>query len=353
MALLQKDYNVFVGIDVHKKSYAFTVRDNNGKIRSKKIPADIRQFYAYIRRKDAFSHKVICAYEAGPTGFHVHDFLTKRGIPCLVVPPYSIRKACNERVKNDKIDSAKIAKDLEDGELESIRVPMGNYRELRNLVKIRDVYARNRSVAKQRIKAFLLSSNLYEKLREDDRYWTRKYLNELREVDCSYGEKTRLNMLLSDLDYAREQLLSVHREMKGFCEKDQTIAQYIRFLRSIPGIGFTTAVTILGTVGDPVNLKNVRELGSYVGLVPTEYSSGEKINKGRITRLGNKSLRFMLIEAAWIAIKKDTELAQFYHRIRARHHPKIGARKATVAVARKLTQRIYRVLRDQREYITH
>ena len=351
MALLQK--NVFVGIDVHKKSYSFTTRDSNGIVKSKKIPADIRQLYAYIRRKDLYSRNIVCAYEAGPTGFHVHDFLSSRGIPCLVVPPYSIRKACNQRVKNDKIDSLKIAKDLQDGELESIRVPMGNYRELRNLVKTRTVYARSRTIAKQRIKALLLSSHLYEQIKEDDRYWTRRYINKLKEIECSSAVKTRLDMLLMDLEYARKQLLSIHREIKKFCEEDKDISKNITFLRSIPGIGFTIAVTILGAIGDPANLNNVREIAAYVGVVPTEYSSGDKVSKGNITRLGNRTLRFMLVEAAWSAIRKDAELYQFYHRIRKRHHPKVGARKATVAVARKLTQRIYRVLKDQREYVMH
>lgn len=348
-----QDYDVFVGIDVHKKSYSFTVRDNNGMIRSKKIPADIRQFYAYIRRKDTYSRNIVCAYEAGPTGFHVHDFLTSRGIPCLVVPPYSIRKACNERVKNDKIDSSKIAKDLQDGELESIRVPMGNYRELRNLVKTRNVYSKNRSVTKQRIKALLLSSHLYTQIKEDDRYWTCKYIDELKGIECSYAVKTRLDMLLMDLEYVRKQMLSVYREIKKFCEENSDISKNITLLRSIPGIGFTIAITILSTIGDPSNLRNAREMASYVGLVPTEYSSGDKISKGNITRLGNRTLRFMLIESAWSAIRKDGELCQFYHRIRKRHHPKVGARKATVAVARKITQRIYRVLKDQREYVIH
>ena len=104
---------------------------------------------------------------------------------------------------------------------------------------------------------------------------------------------------------------------------------------------------------DPKNLKNPRELASFAGLVPREHSTGDTINKGEITRLGSHTLRFMLTEAAWIAIRYDTELKQFYHRIKSRHHPKIGAKKAITAVARKLTQIIYRVLKDQRTYIVH
>ena len=97
----------------------------------------------------------------------------------------------------------------------------------------------------------------------------------------------------------------------------------------------------------------MREIAAFIGLVPTEKSTGDVINQGSITHLGNKILRSLLIEVAWVAIRQDTELNQFYHRIKKKHHPSIGARKAIVAVARKLTQRIYKVLKEQRLYVVH
>jgi len=149
--------------------------------------------------------------------------------------------------------------------------------------------------------------------------------------------------------------VSKHLLLCGHCRalvKDQPkIQEQARHLASIPGIGFITAVTLLGRIGDPGKLKNVRELSAFIGLVPTEKSTGDDVNRGSITHLGNRMLRSLLIEAAWSAIRKDSELNQFYGRIKSRHHPNIAARKAIVAVARKLTHRIYCVLKEQRPYI--
>lgn len=127
----------------------------------------------------------------------------------------------------------------------------------------------------------------------------------------------------------------------------------MQYAQSIPGIGFITATSILGKIGDPGNLRNVRELTCFMGLTPTERSSGDITRRGSITHLGDKKLRALLIEAAWVAIRSDIELREFFYRIKSRNHPMCASQKAIVAVARKLTQRIYRVLKDQRRYVTH
>ena len=118
----------------------------------------------------------------------------------------------------------------------------------------------------------------------------------------------------------------------------------------MPGIGFVVASHVLAAIGDPKYMRNVRELGALFGLTPTENSTGETIQRGSITRTGNSYVRNLLVESSWAAIRKDRELEQFYHRIRAKNSKKKGSSVAIVAVARKLTQRIYRVLKDQRPY---
>jgi len=347
-----RNYDIFIGIDVDKKSFAFTVRDHLNMKRSKKIPADSAQFCNYIQ-KNYNDQKVICAYEAGPTGFYLYDYLKEQKIFCLVTPPTSIPKAPNEKVKTNKIDSIKITEELMAGKLKSIRVPEGAYRELRNLVNVRENYAYNRKGAKQRIKALLLSENLYPLLKDADIKWSSRYMKELASIQCSPAVRIRLDMLLMDLEYAREQTLSIHKKLKTFCKNNKEINEYMDYLKSIIGIGFITAVSILGRIGDPKSLKDSREIGAFIGVVPRENSTGDRINKGSITHLGNQNLRALLVEAAWIAIQKDTELQQFYYRIKKKHHPKIASRVAIVAVARKLTQRIYKVLKEKRKYIKH
>ena len=349
---LTKNYEIFIGIDVDKSSFSFTVSDHNQMSKSKRFPSNPENLYNYIQ-KTYSGQKVICAYEAGPTGFHLYDYLNARDIPCIVTSAASIPKAPNDRVKTNRIDSIKITDYLMSGKIKSIRVPQGPYRELRHLVMIRENYARDRKTAKQRIKALLLYSNLYPKLKDPDSRWSGRYINELQNIECSFAVRQRLDMLLDDLEYARKKTLLIHRTLKEFCKTHDEINQYMRYLRSIPGIGFIVAVTTLSKIGDPSVLKNPRELAAFVGLVPKEYSTGDTINKGSITQLGNQTLRFLLVEAAWVAIRKDTQLDQFYHRIKRKNHPKVAAKIAITAVARKLTQIIYRVLKDKREYIRY
>jgi transposase len=271
----------------------------------------------------------------------------------MVVSPLSIPKAPNQRVKNNRVDSLQIVDELKAGKLKSIRVPEGPYRELRHLIILRENYAHSRKVAKQRIKSLLLYAHLYPLLKDIEQKWTCAYMHVLKELPCSDAVRQRLDMLLMDLTYSRQQTISILRQLRTFVKCHKNIRGYTYYLISIPGIGLITALSLLGRIGDPRNLKNVRELSAFVGLVPTERSTGDQVNRGPITHLGNRILRSLLIEAAWSAIRKDKELNQFFHRVKNRHHPKVGSRKAIVAVARKLTQRIYRVLKEQRVYSVH
>lgn len=345
------NYDVHIGLDVDKKSFSFTTYEKEMK-KSKKIPSDPEQFYNYIQ-KNYPGKKILCAYEAGPTGYHLYDFLTAHNCDCLVVSPSAIPKPSTERVKNNRIDSQTIVQYLKSDNLTSIRVPVGPYRQLRHLVNIREHYTVKRKKARQRIKALLLLEYLYPHIKESDTNWSAGYIKELRTLVCNEAVRFKMDMLLEDLDYARMQLLAIHHKIKTFIKKIDTINQNVEYLQSIPGIGFITATAALGVIGDPVHLKNVREIACFVGLTPRERSTGESVNRGRITHMGNKILRRLLIEASWFAIRYDSELNMFYHRIYHRNNLKAASQKAIVAVARKMTQRMYRVLKDQRMYVIH
>jgi len=346
---LPSEFDIFIGLDVDKKTYAVNVRDHGIMNRSKTMPAVPKILINYIR-KHFQTKKVICAYEAGPTGFGLFDHLVEAGIPCLVVSPVTIPKAKNETAKTNKIDAKKLAEYLQYGKLYSIRVPIGEYRELRHLLRVRENYAAQRKISKQRIKALLLQESF--DIKDSESAWTIEYVNILKEIKVEGTPRYRLDMLLADLEYARKQLALTHKTLRDFCKEHSEIEKYLKLLISIPGIGFITAFTILGVVGDPSKLENVRQLGAFTGMIPWEKSTGEKENKGSITHMGNKVLRQMLIEAAWVTIRVDVRLKQFFDRIRSRNHPKGASRKAIVAVARKMTQIIYHVLTEEREYIS-
>jgi transposase len=343
------EYDVLIGIDVDKKSFSFTAQDHNTMSRSKKIPSNPEQLHNYIG-KNFSNQRVLCAYEAGPTGYNLHDYLMQKGQPCVVVSPTSIPKASNERVKTNRIDSERIVRYLKTGELKPVRVPSPTYRELRELISLRENYSRMRTLAMQRIKALILFEHLFDSYKDVKENWSNSYIESLRHIQCSGAIRCKLDLLLMDLSYARSQLLIVLKELKLFCNRHPDIERYRYYLQSIPGIGIATSLTILARIGNPDRLNNPREIAAFAGVIPKEKSTGDVVRRGSITHAGNAKLRSLLVEASWVAVRRDKELGQFYQRIRSRHHPRIASRKAIVAVARKLTQRIYKVLKEQRTY---
>ena len=156
---LSNNYDVYIGLDVDKNSYVFTVYDEVMK-KSKKIPANPGYLFNYVKNNYP-GKRILFAYEAGPTGYNLYDFLKANNQDCLVVSPNSIPKPACERVKNNRIDSETIVQQLKSNNLTSIRVPEGPYRELRHLIKTREYYTQLRIRARQRIKALLLFEHLY------------------------------------------------------------------------------------------------------------------------------------------------------------------------------------------------
>ena len=345
------DFDAFFGIDVDKRRFSLTMINRDGtNERSKSFPADEENFYRYIQNNHS-GKRILCGYEAGPTGFHLHDYLTQRKVECIVMPPSSVPKPSDSRVKTNRIDSVRISHCLRNGEARPIRVPDDSYRELRHLITARERYSLQSKRAKQRIKALLLYAHLDTAAPDAETRWSGSHIDRLKSLDAPRAVRIDLDLLIEDLTYARSKMAQVIKNLRTFSLSHPEIDRYRKFLESIPGIGFQVAMTTLGRIGDPKRLVNVREISAFFGLVPCENSTGDKVNRGPITHLGNSVARSLIVEAAWVAIRYDTELNQFYHRIRGRHHPSCGARKAIVAVARKLTHRIYSVLTEERPYV--
>ena len=346
------NYDIFVGIDVDQKSYAITYFDHSWQGKSFKMPANPKDLLQYFRN-NLPEKRLIFAYEAGPTGYELHDFLISQNQVCIVIHPASLESPANEHVKTNRIDSRKIAEQLKAGKLGSIRVPIGPYRTLRHLTQLREQYAEQLKRAKQRIRSLILLEHIKTPTNTRQQLFTAKFRPVLRNLSLMPVLRFKLDILLDDLDHARKRLLAVIQEMKDFSKQEPAIQQNLKHLQSIPGFGFIVSTYVLSRVGDPVHLRNVRELGAFCGIVPREYSTGDTIRRGSITRSGDRNFRRLLIEAAWVAITKDADLRNFYWRLRTKVNKPHGVRIAIVAVARKLTHRVYCVLKEQREYVLH
>ena len=152
---IPRQHDIFAGLDVDKNSISVTFTDHTAMLRSLRMPYSAEHLLNYTRQHFA-DRKIAFAYEAGPTGFGLYDSLTAQGHPCLVVAPSMVPTAPGQRVKTNRLDGKKISESLRGGQLKSIHVPALPYRHLRHLVQLRDSHVRQRTGAKQRIKALLL-----------------------------------------------------------------------------------------------------------------------------------------------------------------------------------------------------
>lgn len=348
--LTPRHYDVFAGLDVDKTSIAATFLTHEKTIKSIRLPNDADNLIGYVR-KPFKDQEVAFVYEAGPTGYGLYDGLSAQGHACLVAAPSMIPVAPGALVKTNRLDSIRLAENLRGGQIKGIHVPAPSYRQLRHLIHLRDTFVRQAAATKLRIKSMLLFEGIAFPQAPAGSQWSLKVIGQLREIPCSGAVRFKLDRLLASLEFAQLQAHDTMEEIRKFCNQDAELARCIGYLTSIPGIGWITASHLLARIGDWRHLKNVRQLACFLGLAQREDSTGLSIRRGSITRIGDSRLRSKLIQAAWSAIRRDPEMREFYRRIYQRHPKDRAARKAIVAVARKMTTRIYAVLYEQRPYV--
>jgi transposase len=344
------DYNVFAGLDVDKRSMSVTFTSHQGFIRSLRMPYSVEHLVNHVR-KHFGDQKVVFAYEAGPTGYGLYDGLVAQAYPCLIASPSMIPKAPGQRVKTNRLDSRGLSENLRGGQLKSIHVPSPVYRELRHLTQLRDTFVSEMVGMKQRIKSLLLFEGIeFPPAPAGSGQWSFMVKDKLRKLECSKTVRFKIDQLLDSLEFSEKQVVKATKEIRRFCQNDAELSQCIKYLMTIPGIGWIVASQLLARIGDWRQLKNVRQLAGFLGLVPTENSTGERTDRGSITHSGDDRLRSKLIQASWSAIRQDGELREFFRSVCQTHARHLASRVAIVAVARKLSVRISVVLMKQRPY---
>jgi transposase len=346
--IIPAQFDIFAGLDVDKKSIAATFSDHGTLSKSLRLPYSATHLLNYVNKHFA-EKRIAFVYEAGPTGFGLHDELLAGNHKCLVVTPSTVPSERGRRVKTNRLDSKNLSERLRGGELRGVQVPNRAYRELRHLVQLRDVHTKDLTASKQRIKALLLYEGI--EFPEPSGHWNVRAIAGLRQLPCSSEVRFKLDHLIGTLYFHFNSAATVQKRIRQFCKQDSELQRSITLLTSLPGVGSITAAQAVARLGDWRELKNVRQIAGFLGLVSSEHSTGEKVNRGPITRSGDSRLRNKLIQCAWVAIKKDPELRAFYRSVYQRQPKKVAARKAIVAVARKLTTRICVVLKEQRPYI--
>ena len=348
-AFIPRDYDVFAGLDVDKKSISVTFTDHQGCLKSMRMPYNVEHLVNHVR-KHYGDKKVAFAYEAGPTGYGLYDGLVAQQYACLIASPSMIPKAPGQRVKTNRLDSRMLSENLRGGQLKSIHVPTTLYRELRHLTQLRDALVSEAVAMKQRIKSLLLMEGLEFTPAPAGSQWSFRVKKKLREMSCSATVRFKLDRLLDSLEFSEKQVLKTTAEIRRFCQNDPELSRCIGYLQSLPGIGWIVASQMMARIGDWRQIQNIRQLPAFLGLVPTESSTGERTERGSITHSGDPRLRSKLIQASWSAIRQDGELREFFRSVCQKHPRPVASKVAIVAVAHKLSVRASVVLMKQRPY---
>ena len=329
---------VYIGIDVHRAFFVASCVCEGVVVKRCRMPSKSAAVMALITKYFPGSIVMTC-YEAGYSGFWLHRELTSAGISNIVVHAAHVEIESN-RVKTDKRDSQKLAEQLFAGRLRGIRVPSPEEEDLRLLTRTREQTVRKRRRVQVQIRMRLHQFGLVPEtitgvLRP-------QHVVALLKDIQAHALKATLELLLDEWLYLAAKVKALDKKLLEQAAKDPLDAIY----RSVPGIGPLIARILSFELGDMSQFANERALFSFTGLTPGEYSSGDKIRRGTISRQGSSRLRYILVEAAWKAIRKDTVLREFYERVGARR----GKKRAIVAVARKLIGRIRAAFKANKNY---
>ena len=333
---------IWVGVDVHKKSYAVAVRDQEGCAEQFTMAADND---AFLRKIVSYGQPVaLVAYEAGPCGYSLYRTCEAAGMAVLVAAPSRIPRPVTRGNKTDRLDCRKLADYAARGMLVPVSVPTEEEEMLRSLQRRRhDLTDRIRST-KQHVKSLLLEFHVEEP--HGLGMWSKASVEALKHLPLGVCLRDTLDSYLRDLAYLEAERYAVDQSIAK--STPQGVSDRANILQSIPGVGAVLAMTFTCEIFRPERFSDGEHLSSYVGLAPVVSQSGASVARGSLVRTGQQRLRSLLVECAWMHKGRDTRAEQLYRRILSRTG---NAQKAIVAVARRLLTLIWRLCIENRMYV--
>lgn len=365
---MKQDNTKFIGLDVHKSSISIAIADGprKGEIRSYgTIPNNIKSIDKFIRKQISMGNKLHVVYEAGPTGYGIYRHLVGNGIDCIVVAPSMIPKKSGVRIKNDRRDALTLARLHRAGELDAIYVPDPEDEAIRDLLRGRDDARIAARKAKQRLLSFLLRHGVIYTAKTK---WTTAHFNWLSDVKMKHpAQQITLQEYIDSVHESRQRVTRLTQVVTAMV-KTWRMRPIVLAIQSLRGVSELTAAIVVAEVGSIERFSTPTKLMAYLGLVPSEHSSGETIKRGGITKAGNGYARRALVEASWtyrfparvtrhllkrsrglprniqnIAWKAQLRLCNRYKRLTAKGKPK---QVVTTAIARELIAFIWAISQE-------
>lgn len=294
-----KSNTLFVGLDVHKATLVAAVAEGRrgGEIRQiGTIPHRADQISKLAEKLGRGGRELRFCYEAGPCGYGLYRQLVQMGHECIVVAPSLIPMKAGDRVKTDRRDAVMLAKLHRAGELTAVWVPDSSHEAIRDLIRARATAVQVRGKARQHLQGFLLR---HGRIYAGKRGWTQAWRHWLASIRFDHPAQQIVLQdyvhAVSDADARITRLTQQIEEMLP----QWSMAPVVQALQAMRGIALVNAVTLVAEVGDFSRFDNPRQLMAYLGLVPSEHSSGKTVRRGGITKAGNSLARRALIEGAW------------------------------------------------------
>jgi transposase len=250
-----------------------------------------------VRKLAAKYQRLTFCYEAGPTGYGLHRQITSLGHECVVAAPSLIPKRPGDKVKTNRRDARSLAKLLRAGELTPVWVPDPSHEAMRDLTRARESAVMDLRSKRQQVSALLLRQGRpYPEARKT---WTKAHMNWLASQKFEHPERRLVfeEMMLA-IREAKERLERLEQAIRD-AVPDWSLAEVVRALMAMRGMDLISAATFLAEIGDLSRFRTPTELMAYLGLVPSEHSTGDTIRRGPITKAGNRRARRMLVECAW------------------------------------------------------
>ena len=292
-----KEFTTFIGMDVHKETIAVAIGERHGAPRYYGEIANTPEALTKLIRKvvPKGSRAAFC-YEAGPCGYGIYRQISDMGYRCDVVAPSLIPKKAGDRVKTDRRDAVTLTRLYRAGELTAVWVPDEEQEAVRDLTRIREDMKSMERRARQRLCGFLLR---HKKIYPGQNKWTQAYFRWLEKLSFeSPIQQIVFQEYVDAVIHLQGRVTSLEEEMRKALE-GWSVGDIVQALMSLRGVNLITAMTIVAEVGDMSRFENPRQLMAYLGLVPSEDSSGNRQKRGGITKTGNGHVRRLLVESSW------------------------------------------------------
>ncbi len=335
---------IFIGLDIHKNSWTVSIQTDLFFHKTFSLPSVSEDLYRYVEGTFP-DYEVHLVYEAGCCGFSAARYFLHLGWNVIVVNPADVKTGDKERYqKTDALDAKNLSNQLKLGSLKGIYIPTESHEQLTTLARHRAQLTKKLRQSKSHIKSMLLYHGIKIPTEFDNSNWSKDFVAwiEAQEFSTTCG-LLALQGKLRVYKFIKSEYLEIANQMRSYCRKNNKQDYYL--LKSIPGIGGYLASVILAECGDLRRFNTESQFSSFVGLVPGIYNSGSSEKCLGITPRSRSQLRSYLVEAAWVAIRKDSEMQAYY-----RKHQGKNVKSVIVKVAHKMARRILSVIKTETPY---